>query len=139
MNKNAPVVAALSLLMILCAGASNAVMDALATRHDQSLFSSLSPQAQQWWNPKLSHKNKWKDGEKSRGEAFPLSSTALSPLTDAWHFFKWSTITCLYAAILAPFTQIFRLRWYAWFGICLGCEILRGAVFELFYAQLLLR
>lgn len=139
MNRNHLAVAAISFFMILCASASNAVMDTLSFRFDQSVFSSLPPETRQWWNPQISHKNKWKNGERSRGEAFFLSSTALVPLTDAWHFFKWVSITCLLAAILAPFTQIFRLRWPAWAAIYLACEIFRGCVFEMLFAWLLLK
>jgi len=66
-------------------------------------------------------------------------STALVPLTDAWHFFKWITVSCLLAAILAPFTQIFRLRWPVWIAIFVVCDILRGTVFEFLFAGILLK
>jgi len=39
----------------------------------------------QWLDPKISWKNKWKDGNPEKGEAYFLSSTSLVPLTDAWH------------------------------------------------------
>jgi hypothetical protein len=134
MNRNHLAVAAISLILLLCASASNAVMDTLSFRYDQSVFSSFSPEARQWWDPRISYRNKWKDGQRSNGEAFFLSSTTLVPLTDAWHFFKWVSITCLLIAILAPFTQIFRLRWPVWIAIFIGCEILRGTVFEALFA-----
>lgn len=139
MNRNSLVVAGISLLMLLCASASNAVMDTLSYRFDQSVFASLPAEAQQWWNPQISYKNKWKDGQRARGEAFFLSSTTLVPVTDAWHFFKWLTIACLFAAILAPFTLLFRLRWPAWLAIYVACEILRGGVFEMLFAWLLIK
>lgn len=139
MNRNHLIAAALSLMMLLCASASNAVMDTLSYRFDQSVFAALPPEAHQWWNPQISYKNKWKDGQRSHGEAYFLSSTALVPLTDAWHFFKWIAVSCLLIAILAPFTQLFRLRWPAWIAIFVICDVLRGTVFELLFAGMLIQ
>jgi len=139
MNRTHLSIAALSLVLLLCASASNAVMDTLSYRFNESVFTSLPPKAQQWWNPQISYKNKWKDGQRSHGEAYFLSSTALVPLTDAWHFFKWITVSCLLAAIMAPFTQIFRLRWPVWIAIFVVCDILRGTVFEFLFAGILLK
>lgn len=127
-----------SFVMVLCASMSNAVMDVLTTRYDQSVFARMSPAAQSWLNPAISWHNKWKDGERARGEAFPLSSTALVFTTDAWHFFKCLAILCIYAALFAPFTLLFRWRWYCWVLLYFAFDIPRGILFELFYTKFLL-
>lgn len=124
--------------MVLCAAMANAVMDALTTRYDRSVFARLSPEVQGWFNPGISWHNKWKNGERAQGEAFALSSTAFVFTTDAWHFFKFVTILCLYAALFAPFTLLFCWRWYGWVLLYFAFDIPRGLVFELFYSGLLL-
>ena len=124
--------------MVLCAAMANAVMDTLTTRYADSVFARLSPAAQKWWNPELSWPNKWKDGNRLHGEAFPLSSTAFVFTTDAWHCFKFITILFIYAAIFAPFTLLFRWPWYCWLLLYLAIDLPRGLVFELFYTRMLL-
>lgn len=131
-------VAIFSALMIMCAAATNAVMDSLWTRYDVSVFAKFENQ-RTWLDPRISWKNKWKDGDAKKGEAFWLSSTALAPLTDAWHCAKALTIFFLALAILAPFTLLFRLPWYGWAVLLLGIDLLYGFVFEGLYAHLLLR
>ena len=131
-------VLAFSFAMVLCAAMANAVMDTLTTRYGQSVFARLSPDAQEWFDPAVSWVNKWKDGDRAQGEAFPLSSTALVFTTDAWHFFKFITILCLYAALFAPFTLLFRWPWYGWVLLYFAFDIPRGLIFELFYTRALL-
>lgn len=138
MHPNRLAVAGFSLIMVLCASISNSAMDVLSARYDSSVFSSLPARSQQWFDPRVSYRNKWKDGDRSHGEAFFLSSTAFVAVTDAWHLFKSLTILFLYAAIIAPFTLIFRLRWYYWVLIYIGVDVLRGTVFELFFTGVLI-
>ena len=130
-------VAIFSALMIMCASATNAVMDSLSSRFDRSVFAHFENH-RSWLDPRVSWKNKWKDGDQKNGEAFLLSSTSLVPLTDAWHCAKSLTIFFLVLAILAPFTLLFRLPWYAWAGLFFGANLLYGFVFEGLYAHLLL-
>ena len=63
-----------------------------------------------WWNPEVSWRNKWADGVKANGEAFPLSSTLLVFTTDAWHFFQMVQYRCYDAAILVLVWPHYR-RW----------------------------
>lgn len=130
-------IALFSALMIVCASASNAVMDVLWTRFDQSGFAHFEKQ-RQWLDPRISWKNKWKNGDRQQGEAFFLSSTSLAPLTDAWHGAKAVTILCLALAIIAPFTRLVRWPWYAWIGVLVGIDLLYGLVFESLYGHLLM-
>ena len=71
------------IFLSLVLGITKGIQDKLLFHFDTSIFKSLG----NWWNPKESWKNKWKEGDKSKGERFFLSSTLLVSLTDAWHFF----------------------------------------------------
>lgn len=66
--------------LFMIAGLCEGVMDYLQFHYYQINF---------FWNPKLSWKNKWKNGKKEEGEKFFLSSTILVFLTDGWHLMKW--------------------------------------------------
>lgn len=68
---------------IVC-GASKYVADTVNFRFELSYFSRLN---HKFWNPKISWRNKWKNGYNYDGEKFLFSSTLLVFLTDAWHLF----------------------------------------------------
>lgn len=123
-------------LMLALASASNAVMDALFTRYDRSVFVHF-PAHRPWLDPRISWVNKWKDGDPKKGDAFPLSSTALAFTTDAWHFFKTLAITFLTLALIAPWTHLVRLRWWGWLAVFVALQLLHGLVFETLYAHAL--
>lgn len=131
-------VAVFSVTMLVLAAAGSAVMDTLQSRYSVSVFSGL-PQYGQWFDPVKSWRNKWKDGDPSNGEAFPLSSTALVSMTDAWHFFKTVTVFSILLAVLAPFTLIVSLSRIRWLAIFAGLYLLYGLVFESFYGWVLRR
>jgi hypothetical protein len=97
----------LSIICIIGAAVSEAIMDKLLFHYNRSIF--ITYKKQQWWNPKLSWKNKWKNGNKEEGERFMLSSTLLVGLTDAWHFFKSIMIVllCIAIAVYVSYNQLF--------------------------------
>ena len=131
-------VAAFSFLLFAGAVCSNAVMDTISFRYDRSVFSKLD-KFHQWFDPRISWVNKWKNGDPAQGEAFILSSTALVATTDAWHFFKAVTIICVLLAIILPFTQLFTLHWTAWIGVIIGLKLVYGLIFESLFAHCLIR
>jgi len=128
-----------SLVMILCASGFNAAMDTLSFRYRESVFAALPARYRSWFDPGTSYQNKWRDGDRTKGERFPLSSTSLVAVTDAWHFFKFLAILCLFAAVIAPFTLVIRLRWHSWLLIYLAADLLRGIVFEVFFTKILIK
>jgi len=75
-------------------GAGNAAMDIVEKQYNQSKF-SLIKKLQHWFNPELSWKNKWKNGNRSEGERFWGSSTVFVMITDFWHFAKTFIIMCI--------------------------------------------
>jgi hypothetical protein len=49
-------------------------------------FAAVFPKANpKWFYPQQSFKNKYKDGDRAKGEKFPLSSSVLVMLTDQYH------------------------------------------------------
>lgn len=73
-------------ILILISAVAKAAMDKLQFHYSRSIFSKFKNQ--QFWNPEISWKNKWKNGDKSQGESFFLSSTLFVSITDAWHLFQ---------------------------------------------------
>ena len=106
-------------------------MDKLQFHYSKSIFKNLEPQ---WWNPKLSHINKYRNGLKENGPKFLGSTTIFVWVTDAWHFFQLIMIYSVLAAIsLASFDQSI-------YNIILNFILIRivyGATFELFFSYLL--
>lgn len=77
----------ISFILMACAAITKAICDKLQFHFSTSIFSD-SRFNENFWNPELSHKRKWKNGRKEDGEAFLFSSTLLVFLTDAWHLFQ---------------------------------------------------
>lgn len=72
------------IILIALAATCKAISDKLQFHFTTSIFQDLG----EFWNPKESWKRKWKNGDKTQGEAFRFSSTWLVAFTDAWHLFQ---------------------------------------------------
>ena len=70
--------------MLTCLAIAKAVMDSIHFNYGGSVFSKWP----KWFNPETSWKNKWKNGDRNQGEAFPGSSTVFVSFTDGWHLFQ---------------------------------------------------
>lgn len=122
-----------SVAMLMIAAAANATMDKLSFRYGESIFARQPKAYQHWLNPAISWPNKWKNGDRKQGEAFPLSTTALVWTTDAWHFCKSIMMTCLVLASLAPFRKLVPAPWWVWVAVFFGISMLWGAIFEFLF------
>ncbi|OJI07735.1 hypothetical protein BK004_00500 [bacterium CG10_46_32] len=72
------------LLFVFIAGMAKGVSDTLQFHYGTSVFSSF--QNEQWWNPEVSWKNKYRDYDNGDNrEAYLLSRSLLVWRTDAWH------------------------------------------------------
>jgi len=105
------------LALSILAGLADGTRDTLSFRYSRSIFpqgdgETLLGAGAQFWNPDISWRNKWKDGDPAQGEAFPLSSTALVWITDAWHLLQFIMLTCFQLAIALPVIKLLRLRWW---------------------------
>lgn len=72
----------ISLPFVIVAALCKAIIDKIQFHYSESVFNKLK-----WFNPAESWRNKWKQGDKSKGEAFFGSSTVFVMFTDAWHLF----------------------------------------------------
>ena len=88
-----------SLILVILAGMLNGVMDVLSMRYNTSVFKHVFKEWEYFFNPSLSWRNKWKNGDPNQGEKFFGSSTFLVWTTDAWHLAKSSMLLLLTMAI----------------------------------------
>ena len=88
----------LSFALAVIAGAAKAIMDTYTHHYDTSFFAKTKS----LFFAKDSWRNKYKDGDKNKGEKFLFSTTLLCFTTDVWHLAQSIVYTCYpLAAILA--------------------------------------
>jgi len=142
-KKNIILLTAILALSIM-AGLADGTRDVLSFRYSRSIF----PQADgeqflgagpAFWNPDISWRNKWKDGDPEQGERFPGSSTFLVWLTDAWHLLQFIMLTCFQLAIALPTAMLLRLRWWWVLIAIVPLKLAFSAGFTLMFAWALLR
>lgn len=120
------------IIVLLCAilgGIFNAAMDKLVHHFRTSVFAKKS---RIFYDPAISWRNKWKDGEKAKGEKFPGSSTLFSWTTDAWHLFKFGLLT----VIPIPGTLLvseYTSEWYYLVGAYIVIRKTFAFTFHIFY------
>lgn len=121
---------AIATLMFFIAGLSEGLMDWLQFRlpHD---FSRDDLRNSQYWNPLLSWKNKWHDGDPKNGEAFCQSSRLFVFLTDGWHMMKFIRNIFIFAAVLVVATCELTIV-QALIGVVL-CRLMYGVGFAVTY------
>lgn len=117
----------LTIILICIAAIINAAMDMDMNMFVQSIFSKFKNQ--NFWNPVLSYKNKWKDGISGGKPRFFGSTTFLVFLTDGWHLLK-TALLCIFFFLLSKPIIVFELHIprIATFFIIYICW---GIVFEL--------
>ena len=121
----------ISILLMIFAGFWNSVMDVLKTRYNTSIFASWKHQT--WLKPSLSWRNKWKNGDKSKGEKFFGASTFLVWLTDFWHLAKMLMLLGIAFAIV--FYEPIVAWWIDWFILYCAFTV----PFEIFYSKILVK
>jgi hypothetical protein len=121
----------LSLILLLFAGIMNSVMDVLKTRYQKSIFRECKNQL--WIDPAMSWPNKWKNGDKNKGERFPGSSTVFVWLTDFWHLTKF--LMLLFISFAIVFYHPIIIWWVDWFILYCSFTI----PFEIFYSKILIK
>ena len=75
-------------------------MDSLQFHFQRTPFADASRFDRAFWDPAVSWKNKYADGDPAHGELFPLSSTALVFLTDGWHLAKFCMLKAFLFSVL---------------------------------------
>lgn len=84
-------------LLFVLSGLFESVMDTLQFHYEKSKFFHFKNQM--FWDPKISWRNKYKDGTPLGGEKFFLSTTLFVGVTDAWHLFKLLRTLTIFAGI----------------------------------------
>jgi len=117
-------------LFIIIAGISKSIMDTINFKYEQSIF-----KGKEWFNPKESWKNKYKDRDPSKGPAFPGSTTIFVWLTDAWHLFQMIMLSSLFISMVLCLSICLCLNWYWYILIFFGLKSLMTVTFELFWSK----
>ena len=119
-------------LLFLFAGICEAIMDKLQFHYDSTIFKDYSNQL--FWNPAISWKNKYKNGDPTNGEKFFLSKTLLVGFTDAWHLFKLFRTFFIFAGIYFLFIPCATKFTCLMFVII--ARIIYGIAFTIFFEVL---
>lgn len=91
-------ISVLPMAFMLGAGCFNGAADTMRDKMSVSVFAKLD---QQFWNPRISWKNKYQDWDNGdRSPAFPLSTTLLVFLTDGWHLANTLSLLFIKLALL---------------------------------------
>ncbi|NPV12666.1 MAG: hypothetical protein HPY57_12845 [Ignavibacteria bacterium] len=76
---------AILIIFISLAGIARGIREVIQFKYND--FKETFPNINDnWWNPRISWKNKYKDNNPSKGPKFFLSTTSLVFITDAYHF-----------------------------------------------------
>ena len=116
-------------LLFVLAGFCEAVMDKLQFHYDISIFKNFKNQL--FWDPKISWRNKYEDGDPLKGEKFFLSRSLFVGLTDAWHLFKLLRNLFIFSGIFFIFTPCVTSMSCLMFVVF--ARILYGVSFTFFY------
>jgi hypothetical protein len=116
-------------LLFVLAGICEAVMDKLQFHYDITIFKKFKNQL--FWDPKISWRNKYKNGQPLDGEKFFLSKTLLVGFTDAWHLFKLLRTLTIFAGIYFLFIPC--ITKYQCLMFVIIARILFGLSFTLFF------
>ena len=129
----------ISLIFIILASVCNAFMDTSVHHYSTSIFSKLNPL---WWNGEISWKNKYIDGDSTKGRVkwfFGINKPI--QITDAFHFFKMLMIIFICSSI-ATFDRQWVFNEYTFWSCLLAITIygtLWNLTFSLFYNKILKR
>lgn len=132
----------LIIVLMAFAGICKSVMDTVDFRFNESIFSKFkSEKVRMWFNQSQGWKNKYKDRDPSKGPAFFGSTTFLSWVTDAWHFFQMLMLTSLQFAIAIPLHEIvcekcYVQPWPFYIAFLALCKFILGGTFELFWSKI---
>lgn len=122
----------ISFILFFLAGICEAIMDKLQFHYDVSVFKYFKNQY--FWNPNLSWRNKYKNGDPSNGEKFFLSKSLLVGFTDAWHMFKLLRTLLLFVAIY--FLMLGCITNTVCLIYVIIARILYGVAFSIFFSRL---
>lgn len=133
----------IALVFAFAYGLSKAISDTLTDHYSTSIFSKFKNK--RFWNFRdVSSVNKWKNGNKSDGEAFFGSSTFLVMFTDGSHLFDFFrdifligfTFSSVFISILKNDYYLDKYTYLTFACVMLVGYVVSKLIFELFYSYL---
>jgi hypothetical protein len=106
----------IALILILVSAYAKAMMDLCS----HGKWGRFDP----FWDPEISWRRKWRNGDPKFGERFPGSSTVFVFLTDGWHLSQFIFLNSFFGAWAL----------YEWRSALAG-RVLFGVIFELVYSK----
>lgn len=97
--------------LMLTAGASQGLNDAISHKYDQTLF-ARNPARAQFWDPDVSWRNKYANWPQDKSPRFFGSTTFLVGFTDAWHLTNSMQIKALQITIPLYQSDQDRRKWW---------------------------
>jgi hypothetical protein len=86
----------ITIILFILAGFFNSIMDVIRYRWKKSYFSNIkNKKLLLFCDPTISWRNKYKDGDPTKGEKFFASTTSLVFITDLWHLAKALMLICV--------------------------------------------
>jgi len=144
MEKKNIILLIIILALSILAGLADGTRDTLAFHYTSSIFPRgdgeyLLGAGESFWNPDISWRNKWKNGDPEQGERFLGSSTFLDWTTDGWHLFQFIMLTAFQLAIALPLIMLLRLKWWWLLLAVIPLKLGFSLGFAIMFSWLLLR
>lgn len=133
----------IALTCMSLAGAMNGIMDTISFHYSSSIFpqgdEKLLGADELFWNPSLSWRNKYKNGDPAQGEKFLLSTGALVLFTDAWHLAKFMMLSFFQLAMILPLVRLFRISYWWSLVALLPVKFVFASTFTFLYGYWLVQ
>lgn len=128
--------------LLVLAGISNGIMDTLQFHYHASVFpqgegDTLLGGSRQYFDPLISWRNKYKNGDPEQGPAYFGSMTVFVFLTDAWHLAQFFMLAFFQLAVALPLLRLFHLKWWWALPALIPAKFLFAIGFTIMYAYIL--
>lgn len=129
----------IAILFFALAGLCKGIMDTLWFHYGTSVFADKKAL---YWDPKISWRNKYKNGDSKQGARFPGSTTIFVGLTDGWHLFQLFNLACHRSALVVlgtiffTFSDAFWTNTASWMVVWIALIFVHSAGFYLTYSVL---
>lgn len=136
------IITAICFAAMMLAGVSNGFMDKIQFHYSRSIFpqneeDKLLFKGRDFWDPKVSWKNKYKNKDPKQGPKFPGSTGAFVFTTDGWHLFQFIMLSLLQLSIALTLIVIWDIP-YRWILLAfLPFKFAFSGGFVLFFHHLL--
>ncbi len=118
-------------LCVIAAAVCEGVMDTLQFHYMRSVFHQFSNKT--FWDPTISWRNKYRDGDPAAGPRFPGSITVFVGLTDAWHLFKLLRNVFVCLAVFLLLSAFISVYWSMLYVVLY--RVVYGFIFTVSYRR----